>query len=1569
MHNEFPEKIHVRSASAIFPDARNEREFEPGVTIAEIVSGMGIPERFKNLIVVFVDGVEVKPSEYWTKPDPGHAVNIAIRPANDETGRWLIQNAFLVGGALVERAIGGTWGWAAGFGISMLGTVASNTLLPPQDVPLLEQSRAISLTENTVQLNKIIPKIYGRVRVYPALIAQPIIEWRGDAQYTTLLYCIGHAPLRISELKFGDQLIGWNDTPTKEGGGRSIRNSADRYNGLRVVRRGAGTSTSRKVNDITIQTDTGWTYGRYRSNRSIDRIRFMRDAQQEICEFLLEHALFFEDLTLQNLDSSYSAWTSLDYWDPRAVDQRVFHRTTPDNTEEISVDIVFPDGLYKKDGDDYKATRVDLHIQYRPYGSTGYASWRNVRPSWAVDQNQDINTFTDSQIWTFLTELNAKLGGMIASMQQIAASARVVSDQLADYVLRQLGETQLSIQDLQESGTLSTGNAAILTDVQTNIIALADIMATVSRGAATISEQASVFNNILSLAIALGEFIDNFVRVAICVDRGVGPPLYTLPWFQQLLVNWQGVENLFATVDPGAFIVTSDEKAQATLRKNVSWTVPAGKYEVRIRRATLDAKSTGSEKDPDVCDDVQVYAFTTYQHSSVVSQAAQDKYAFVQLKVRITDQLATLLDKFNLIAEAPLGVYDTKFAALTDPNIEATRNPAWAMVDIVCGAAAKNPIDVRRCDANRIQEFANYCTEKGFTFDGIFDSDATVQSALNAVLRVARATPILRDGKLSIVYDHEQTVPSMVITNRNSRGLVGRKSYDRAIHAIRIKFVNEEKGHQVDERVVYDDGYGDPGFGLLVPEKIEEAEFVGLRNSQQAYVVGRYLIACARLRPESFEVTMDFENLVSERGDLVYMQNDVTLWGLGAARVTSVTYTTARKVASITIDSDAYFLDETSYQARVRTSKNKSYVASIVPVAGDFSQFVFAPHLDIDSDNEVAIGDLVAWGEMSKVTIPCLIKEITPQDDMCARLTLMEYAEAVFDAENGIIPSFDSKITMPVAPNVAVPAAPIIEQIITDEFAATRNPDDTVDCRIGLVVRVAKGTTPSEQMAASQIAGIEVQYREAPRETVTTTSTGARWRDAGRSKDVEWHVVQVYPAASSMVYAEPVKQGAFYDVRVRVTTKAGMPSDWRTVFDVKVIGVSAPPPDIHILRLEAGTLKWAYKPPVDFRGYLVRVCYGGSPSWANAVAMHPDVIITNSFVIPPGEYLDATFMVKAQDLSRNESVNAAMISYSGDITSTTTWEAFKLMQGSRQGSLADRVYNHYSAASDGGAARWPSLSTDCENMEISGSEMRAVALSKTEFYVGAEAPFYRVGSDPFYQTVYPTCYARFGFTRYPNGTDVYGNKVFVSDFLDLGTRFDFRYSKPPSGLSAAEIAVGAMVNVKDNYTLLWPEEPAGGYVNENLWPTTMTEDFWPYYATYAEPMGAFEIAKDGSISYEYQVKVWAGNERFRLHSGQALVRAPYVVEEFTGVSVTAAGLNIAISQNTFQRIDRVFAQLSTPDDTKIVVVQTMEPYDDPMGANVRTKAAPYLTTGPFVKVLDMAGTPTSGTVDVIVEGY
>lgn len=520
----------------------------------------------------------------------------------------------------------------------------------------------------------------------------------------------------------------------------------------------------------------------------------------------------------------------------------------------------------------------------------------------------------------------------------------------------------------------------------------------------------------------------------------------------------------FPMVSPGVY--RANHSARETLRVGMNLEVENGQYDIRITRLTAEGDG-GSESAVNVFDAAEwtVLRSTKFQYPTDLPGAVQ-----LAMRVKATDQLTGVLDNFSVEAKARLAYYDGAVWQETtfDPDTGngtgglLTSNPAWIMADILTGPQNARAISKTRLDEDSFKDFADNCATNGRQCNIVLDSQRTVFQTLRLVGSAGRGTISIQDGSYAIVQDEEQVTPVQHFTPRNSWGFNSTRVFPDVPHAIRVRFTNPDANWETDEAIVYDDGYSEDGTACQFDDgtgvcktatKFEVLDLDGVTSWDQAWKEGRYRLAEARLRPERYTLNVDVENIVCHRGDLVFVSHDVTLWGLGWGRIKSVTRNGLNEVTSVTLDEEVDMAGG-SYNIRIRTQTGSSVVLAVDSGTGSFKT------LNITTPEDVAIlkGDMFMFGEVGTETQALKVFAIEPQGDLSARLTLIDTAPEIYDADTGTIPEFNSNITEPVDLD-APPPIPTITDIRSNGLSLYKDSDSNPVLRIVVSYTVGGGTS------------------------------------------------------------------------------------------------------------------------------------------------------------------------------------------------------------------------------------------------------------------------------------------------------------------------------------------------------------------------------------------------------------------------------------------------------------------------------------------------------------------------------
>lgn len=630
-------------------------------------------------------------------------------------------------------------------------------------------------------------------------------------------------------------------------------------------------------------------------------------------------------------------------------------------------------------------------------------------------------------------------------------------------------------------------------------------------------------------------------------------------------------------------------KQAAALRRTISFRVPRGRYDVRLRRITPD---TDSDR---IFNDTVWTALRTVRYAYPLRMTG---LAVTALRIRATDQMNGIVDRFNGICESVLPDWDGT-AWVPQP----TSNPASLYRHVLQGHANARPLGDHRIDMQKLQSWHAACAAAAREYNGVIDYDASVREILQDIAAAGRASPTLSDGKWGVVEDKPQHVPVQHFSPRNTWGFQGRKAFDDVPDALRIRFINRDKDWRQDERLVFRDG-----ITAETAQKYETITLPGITDPRQAWRDGRYHLASATLRPEIYTFNCDIEHIVCTRGDLIRFTHDVPMFGIAAARVTQLVPDTENEaqIAAIEIDNTVIMEADKNYSLRLRRCDGSSLLLALDGEEGETKKLVFASPQDAETA-QIAVGDLALFGESGQESVALIVKAIEPQNDLAARLTCVDAAPAIHHADTGTIPPFSSQMSVP--PELRRPPMPQI-----------------------LHMRTEIGGYDNEGNAQSRII-LSLSAAAFPRPLVL--------RGEIRAKDESFFSpAEITPGNDGQAIIERLTEGETYDLRLRYVSDSGIFSPNLPIAGYRVDALGPDAPDAPSLSMNVvgstAYLNWQETPNKAISHYTLRFApVLTDAEWNSAV----DVVAripadTTSLTVPAAV---GSFLLKAADLRGRQS--------------------------------------------------------------------------------------------------------------------------------------------------------------------------------------------------------------------------------------------------------------------------------------------------------------------------------------------
>lgn len=587
----------------------------------------------------------------------------------------------------------------------------------------------------------------------------------------------------------------------------------------------------------------------------------------------------------------------------------------------------------------------------------------------------------------------------------------------------------------------------------------------------------------------------------------------------------------------------------STIRHGFRWSVSRGKYEVRIRKTSMDFDDT------EIFEDLFWSTLTTFTNESPINFSKN--LAISAISIRATDQLNGVVDELN----ADISSYVKDFS-----DVEViSSNPAVLYRAVLQHPANAFPATDDEIDLDNLSDWADYCDAQGFEFNMIRDYQSSIWDLLSDIASSGRASPENINGKHGVVVDNEKPFISQHFTPHNSWGFSLEKIFPEELHGLKVRFQNRNEGFRQDEMIVYADGF-DSSNALL----FESIDAIGITDPDHIWKYGRFYIAHSILRPERWIINTDVEYLVASRGSRVKVNNDAMLVGLGSGRIVSVYENEIGDVVGIRSSDTFEMENDTEYGVVIRNSSDVAISRKLKLNQGTTNELLFDSA--ILAINAPLDGDIFSFGLFGLETVDGIIMSVEPQSDLSARLIILPYAPELQNSDIGEIPAFNTGLT----PIVNIPDAKI-DSIRSDESA----------------LRLGSGNT--------LIPGINVSLENI---NLSNVSIEAQIRVSGSENFVDADIVA---NQGNSILIGDVVEGVSYDVRARWNNFTNpIPGMWAYQYNHRVIGQTNPPQGLQNFTISvfggSALLRWSRPPELDVRfGGEVRFRHSPSVDESSAV--------------------------------------------------------------------------------------------------------------------------------------------------------------------------------------------------------------------------------------------------------------------------------------------------------------------------------------------------------------------------------
>ncbi len=598
--------------------------------------------------------------------------------------------------------------------------------------------------------------------------------------------------------------------------------------------------------------------------------------------------------------------------------------------------------------------------------------------------------------------------------------------------------------------------------------------------------------------------------------------------------------------------VTLENDDQAPYRRTLSYNIGSGTWTVRVRRTSEKSDSARTR------DDVTWAALRSYQPDEA-DYTGQNRMA---VRIRASGQLQGRLDRVSAIVHQKVPVWQ---GAAWTASRSRSRNPAAIFRFFALGVPVNGRIRAgagiaaNRIDHAGIGAWHEWCEAHDLTCDFLVTGRMTREQVLNQVAQCGRAAKSWHTGKLGVVYDDEDRLPSAHVTPGNIVAGSFRINYasEPPADEIVVNYIEPDLDWQVNSvRRTRPGLTGTPSSSVTVTargvtERSQAAEECNLQAARQEY----------HRRRMSWEMGREARNL--PKGTVAWLTHGLVSGGV-TGRFVSGDGNRATLDREVSIGRNSWLLIRDG-----RGVLHQSQVNLPDGVEGLTRELVLATPLDAPL-NEGGANPVDALWRLYDSALPprkARIVGVEPVSDRQYRITAIDEVAAYYDLAT-------SDLSVPI-PALTRRIARVVAITVSERLIRTGN---------AYAVEVSATLTVAGDWRSGVI---REQVNGAAPRTVATLRDGAT--------EARWITG---PSGTLTVTAVPGSEAAATGPALSVTHE--------------ILGVFAPPglPGNFLIDvLGDGTRRFRWTPPADpdLAGVVIRYAAqaaGTPPAWGNMTELH-----------------------------------------------------------------------------------------------------------------------------------------------------------------------------------------------------------------------------------------------------------------------------------------------------------------------------------------------------------------------------
>ena len=470
-----------------------------------------------------------------------------------------------------------------------------------------------------------------------------------------------------------------------------------------------------------------------------------------------------------------------------------------------------------------------------------------------------------------------------------------------------------------------------------------------------------------------------------------------------------------------------EEVAQLSYRSNqrkgffrqYEWDLPdRQRWEVRI--TLLTTADTGTKRQ----NTTHIHALYSIRPEYPI--ATDTPLALVAITAKSQSQLDGTIDSFNALLSRPVQSWDGSAWSETISD-----NPGDLYRYVLQAGIHPYPVPDEAANLDEIEDFAEFCSAKGLTFNGEIRDRTALGALLSTICAAGRGAPHHDGAQWGVIIDQPSEVVDH-IAPVNSWGFEEDLEWPEFPHAVWFEFQDAAFDHEPE--TVYVLWPGHSGEVTLT----EKWEVPGKTDRQEAMreVYRRMLEAI--YRRERFYALQEGPVRPARRGDTVLLSQPILRETQASGRIISV------RDKLVVLDGPVVMVEGEDYLLRTvehgvdgegsPATVSKAFTVMTVPgetrtlfVTSETVPVVAAQDEDADD-----LRPLFIFGPVGEEGFRCRVIDIEPAEDMAVRLSLTLAADEIDALADAWEPEEWSPISGVILPDAWVPLVPLFWGVSTE---------------------------------------------------------------------------------------------------------------------------------------------------------------------------------------------------------------------------------------------------------------------------------------------------------------------------------------------------------------------------------------------------------------------------------------------------------------------------------------------------------------------------------------------------------